>query len=206
MKEYEENELVSEIWKPIDGFEGVYEVSNFGRIKSLPRNNTRGGVVKPYINSRNGYAYIGLSYGTKKATKRVHSLVMAAFNPCPYKHTGYNKNWTIDHKDGDKTNNCLSNLEWCSQSENQKRAFKMGLNPVIGISVIDLDTFEVYETFTQAARSVGGNRGEMVRRVCDGERSHYRNRHFARLSDYQNGTIPKFKGKNTKRGSEKLWR
>lgn len=195
---------MKEEWKPIIGFEGLYEVSSLGRIKSLPRNTTHGGIMKPHINGRNGYAYVHLSKDGKSAPKRVHKLVMMAFDPRP---TGpyYDKNFTINHIDGNKTNNKLSNLEWCTQSENQKKAYEIGINGKCQRKVINLTTMEIFDSVKEASYSVGGKKASSVCRVCAGKRSHYRNNRFAYLDDYNNGTIPEFKGRWKRRSQENLW-
>ena len=206
---YSEDELNNEVWKPVANYNGMFslafEVSNLGRVKSLHRNNTKGRIIKLYVNPRNGYVYACLSYNNKKKSVRVHTLVMETFNPCAMKKNGYDKEWTIDHRDGNKKNNRLANLEWVTQSENQKRAFALGLNPVSGTKCINLDTHEIFDSYTRAAYSVGGKRGELVKRVCEGKRSHYRNAHFAKLSDYENNTIPCYQGKISRKASETLW-
>lgn len=195
-----------EEWKAVKGYEGFYEVSSLGRVRSLPRRSTSGRVLKQYVNRRNGYCYVNLSKHSKAGNARVHCLVMAAFDPVD-KKPGFDPEHTINHIDGDKTNNRLENLEWCTQSENQKHAFRIGLElPPCGVPVIDLDTKQIYENYSQAARSIGGSRGLMIRRVCDGRRSHYRGHHYARLEDFKNNTIPAFTGKNKRKASLTLWR
>ena len=196
---------IKEVWKPVCGYEGLYEVSDLGNVRSLPRNTTKGKVLKPYINTFNGYAYVCLSKDNRRTQKRVHALVMMAFCPVD-KKPGYDPMFTIDHVDGNKTNNELSNLEWCTQAENQRRAYKLGLQKTecLKKKVINLDTFEIFDSLGDAARSVGGHKGSAITRVCRGVRSHYRNAHFAYYSDYINGTIPKFTGRS-KRSSETLW-
>ena len=194
-----------ETWKPVTGYEGRYEVSNTGKVKSLKQTHNHERILKPYLNKHNGYVYVCLYDGKKSHTCRVHVLVMAAFSPVN-KKPGYDKNFTIDHKDGNKSNNFLSNLEWCSQSENQNRAYSHGLQERKGTTVICLESGEIFNSYSDAARSVGGNTGEMVARVCRGERSHYREYHFAKFSDYQNNTIPAYKGKMKKKASASLWR
>ena len=191
-------------WKPVVGYEGLYEVSNYGEVRSLPRNNTKGKVLKLYHNKHNGYLYCSLSKDNKASTKRVHVLVAQAFLGMTAK--GFDPNCVVDHVDGDKTNNCIDNLELVTQKENDARARKRVKQGTCGIKCIDLDNGNVYDSFADASRAVGGKQGEMVRRVCDGQRSHYRNHRFARYEDYVNGTIPHFKGKNTKKASESLWR
>lgn len=195
---------LEEIWKPVIGFEGLYEVSSYGRVRSLPRNNTKGKVLKLYHNKRNGYIYCGLSKENHSYNKRVHVLIAQAF--LGMKPNGFDPNCVVDHIDGDKTNNRIDNLELVSQKENDTRARKRVKQRTCGIKCIDLDSGEIFNSFTDAAKSVGKGQGEMVRRVCDGERSHYKNRHFARYEDYLKGSVPCFKGKNKRRASESLWR
>lgn len=120
---------MKEVWKPIEGYEGLYEVSNLGRIKSLRRDvaipNPRLGTVgyrtyperiKPCVENRHGYYQVTLSKEAKSRTLRVHRLVALAFIPNPD-----NKPY-INHIDGNKKNNRVSNLEWCTASENNWHA------------------------------------------------------------------------------------
>ena len=192
-----------EVWRPVVGYEGYYEVSNLGRVKSLPRATTRGRILKPYVNKRNGCVYYALSMNGKQRTVRGHKIVLEAFTDY---RVGSLDGVCIDHRDGDKTNNNLENLEPVTFSENMKRAKENDLLHFKGNACIDLDSKQVYKTFCEAARACGGKQGEMIRRVCDGERSHYRNRHFARLEDYLHGTIPEFSGRYQRKASEQLWR
>lgn len=195
---------IKEIWKPVRGFESLYEVSNLGRVKSLPRTTTQGGIMNPHTNSHNGYVYASLSKNGKRKNIRVHKLVIEAFT----EHTiGVNNlEVQIDHINGCKTDNRLSNLEVVTQSENMKRAYRSGLEKAEGVKVINLDTKEVFDSYSAASRSIGGKTGEMVARVCRGERSHYRNCHFAKLDDYKNKKVPVYKGKTKKKASKSLWR
>lgn len=195
----------NEIWKPVFNYEGLYEVSNYGRVKSLPRNNKKHeSILKPYINRRNGYVYYGLYRNNIYKSHRAHKLVMEAFTE--YKSLGYVLYQEIDHIDGDKTNNALSNLEVVTHLENMQRASQNGLRHYRGHKCIDLDTHEIYASHQEAARAIGGKRGGLVARVCSGVRSHYRNHRFANYDDYLNGTIPEYKGKVKKKASETLWR
>ena len=199
------NSRAKEIWKDVPEYEGLYQASNLGRIKSLPRTTTKGGVLKEYINKRNGYCYVSLTKNNKATTHRVHKLVYSAFLG-EMVTTKYDVNRQVNHIDGKKTNNSINNLEICTQSENVRHAFKNGLIRIVGIKTICLDNEEVFATLSDASRSVGGNKGELVARVCRGKRSHYRGHRFAFYDDYINNTIPKFTGRNEKGASKTLWR
>lgn len=192
---------INEIWKDIPGYEGAYQASTLGRIRSLPRNTTKGTTLKPYINKHNGYCYVSLSRQGKIKSVRVHCKVAETFLEKTAERS------QVNHKDGDKTNNAVSNLEYCTQSENMLHAYQNELEGRYGVPTICLDTGVVYETLSAAARSMSPNaKGEMINRVCKGYRSHYRGMHFAYFEDYLNGTIPVYTGKVTRKGSKSLWR
>lgn len=105
-----------EIWKDIAGYEGLYQVSNLGGIKSLPRNSTRGGILKPLIHR--GYSSVELCKNNIKKRFRVHRLEAFAFLPNP-KNKPY-----INHKNGIRNDNRLENIEWCTNSENQLHSYR----------------------------------------------------------------------------------
>lgn len=186
-----------EVWKTIQGFEGLYEVSNYGRVRSLKRATTKGKILKTQVNSHNGYVYACLSKNNHIEMKRVHRLVMDAFKPSLEK-------LQINHKDCDKTNNRLENLEWCDASQNMCHAVEHGLVTYHVKPVIDLTTGKIYESLKDAATSMRGNPSS-IHKACTGERSNYRNHRFAFYSDFQSGTIPEFKGKWRRKSTEKLW-
>jgi hypothetical protein len=121
-----------EIWKDVPNYEGLYMVSNFGRIKSLPRTYTSGYgrithnpeklMALPKINS--GYLCVGLSkYGVKK-TFTVQDVVALAFIPNPDNLP------EVNHKFGNKEDNRPSQLEWSTRSGNLKHAYDTGLKVV----------------------------------------------------------------------------
>lgn len=114
---------MSEIWKPIKGYEGLYEVSNLGRVKSLSFRNSRGTFKRDLImKSENCHGYKRLSLSTNDVQKgfSVHRLVSQAFISNPDNKT------QINHKDYDKTNNHVENLEWCTAKENTRHAVAGG--------------------------------------------------------------------------------
>lgn len=101
-----------EIWKPVKGFEGLYEISNFGRIKSLNYRRTgKEKIMKPKKH-RGGYLFVHLCRNGKYKRFYVHRLVGIAFIPNP---EGLPE---INHKNEDKTNNVVSNIEWCDRRYN----------------------------------------------------------------------------------------
>jgi hypothetical protein len=126
---------VKETWKPIAGFEGLYEVSSKGSVKSLARiskitpkrrksyfKTYKEYIMKPTIN-KDGYLQTALYVGGKSHTKVIHRLVAEAFIPNPK-----NKPF-VNHLDGNKENNETGNLEWCTHLENMQHASKTGLRP-----------------------------------------------------------------------------
>lgn len=117
---------MKEEWKAVSGFEGRYEVSNLGRVRGLVSNYN--GKAKTILKSHilregdnKGYCrVILLDDSGKRYSKSVHRLVAAAF-------IGDCTNFEINHKDGNKKNNKVSNLEICDKSYNTKHAYKLGL-------------------------------------------------------------------------------
>ena len=100
---------------------GIYEISNLGRVKSLKFNKEK--ILKSTPN-RYGYYTVGLSKNNIKKTEKVHILVARHFIEYPYNKL------QVNHKDGNKENNTISNLEWVTAKENIQHAWKNGLNRV----------------------------------------------------------------------------
>ncbi len=124
-----------ELWKDIQSYEGLYQVSDHGRVKSLDRyvrQHSRGkqlkkGMLINSCKSRKGYLHLGLNKYGKRKDCSVHRLVAKAFVPNPNNYP------QINHKDTIKDNNFPTNLEWVNNSMNQKHAYTNGLNmPKIG--------------------------------------------------------------------------
>ena len=109
---------MEEIWKDIEGYEGLYQVSNLGRVKSLERYNL--GIKNKYIKERflkqhpdgKGYLMVWLYKGTKRKTMKVHRLVAKTFIPNPKQKP------QIDHINAERQDNRVENLRWCTEKEN----------------------------------------------------------------------------------------
>lgn len=147
---------MKEIWKDIEGFEGKYEISNMGRVKSL-KENGEFLILKPRLS--NGYVRVYLGkVEIKLKSALIHRLVATAFiDNCKNKPF-------VNHKNGIKTDNRVENLEWCTKSENTIHAYNNGLSkppnkgkfgaahPVSKI-VLDLQTGIFYDSRNEAAEA-----------------------------------------------------
>ena len=108
--------------------------------------------MKSYINKHNGYVYIFLMKDNKRKNFRLHKLVAQTFIPNP------NNLSQINHKDGNKQNNCVDNLEWCTCKENIQHAYKLGLannnNQKIKVLQYDLENnlIEKYDSLLEASK------------------------------------------------------
>ena len=100
---------MEEIWCPIKGYEGQYEVSDKGRVRSLKFGKER--ILKP-VSDKDGYLQVGLWKNGENKMCKVHRLVAQAFIPNPQNLP------EVNHKDEDKTNNFVHNLEWCDRKYN----------------------------------------------------------------------------------------
>lgn len=118
-----------EIWEDIVGYEGIYQISSLGRVKSVPRvvNHNYSGILtikekirKPYINKGNGYKYITLSKNGKVSVITIHCLVALAF--LDYKLG--NRKIVVDHINNIKTDNRLENLQIITNRENSSKDSK----------------------------------------------------------------------------------
>lgn len=173
--------MVTEEWKPVMGYQGKYMVSNYGRIKSVARdvNNHTGIIHKPerILSCRKdtkGYMRVYLDDNKKTKFVPIHRLVALAFIPNEFDKP------QVNHIDGVKTNNMVSNLEWCTNQENQIHAVKMGLNdhskyssgrPKKTVLQIDIKTNEVineYPSIVEAAKAIGCKNPSNIGGCCRG--------------------------------------
>lgn len=173
--------MEQEIWKDIIGYEGLYQVSSLSRVKRVqrevyhPLNGTyiRKELMKqPYINKK-GYCIVGLSNNGVKVNMKLHRIVASAFIPNPNNYP------QINHKNGNKSDNRVVNLEWCTGKHNIQHAVKNGLKPVTdrqrksasdmmkkkvgGLNyaaklVVNIESGIFYDTTKEAAESISKTR------------------------------------------------
>ncbi len=177
---------MTEIWKDIKGYEGLYQLSNYGRVKALEKYVTRRKcgikhfpeiIMKP-TSDKDGYLSITFNVHNKAKTFKVHRLVAQAFIPNPKNKP------QVNHKDGNKKNNHVDNLEWATESENIQHAYKTNLmnqsgennvmygrlgadNPnSIPIYQLNKYTDEIlheYDSMASAGRALGVN----ISKICE---------------------------------------
>lgn len=143
--------MTDEIWKPINGFEGLYEISNRGRVKSLPRvildcngNRTRHltGRILTNVCAQTGYHFVSLHKNDKRQTRlTVHRILMKTFDPRPDMD-----NLIVDHINGIRSDNRIENLRWTTfNTNNRNTPYIRYLQSVLkenNITYIDEENFE----------------------------------------------------------------
>lgn len=169
--------MEKEIWKDIKGYEGLYQVSSYGRVRSLDRivvysngdkHFYKGRIIKPF-SDKDGYLLCNLSKNTKPKTSKVHRLVAEAFIPNP------NSLPQVNHRDEDKTNNHVENLEWCDGKYNKNYGTRnKRIGEKLSKTVLQLDTntgrvIAEYPSAIEAARHTGFSQGN-ISACCMGER------------------------------------
>lgn len=175
---------VAENWKPIKGYEGLYEISDMGRVRSLDRETRhnfydgakctiKGKILKPYV-TRTGYIRATLIKGGKREKVFVHRLVAQAF-------LGDSEGKPqVNHIDGNKANNFASNLEWCTNKENTVHALKHGLLDEClrkRRKAVVRDDGEIFQSIAEAARESGLS-ASMVSDTVNGKRKDAKGRTF----------------------------
>jgi hypothetical protein len=153
-----------EIWKEIENSK-IYEISNYGNVRSIDRIDNigrikNGKILKKTINKQ-GYEYVSLFYNNKKIKKTVHRLVAKAFL------NNKNDSLVINHKDGNKLNNNVSNLEWITQKENIRHAWENNLSHRTKCRKIkqydkEGNLIKIYNAVMDAERETGINNSKIV--------------------------------------------
>lgn len=156
---------MKEIWKDIKGYEGLYQVSNLGRIKNIKFKTQR---ILKQRQLADGHFTIGLCKNSAIKRHLVHRLVAISFIPNP------NSLPIINHKDEDPTNNCVDNLEWCTNKYNSNYGTK---NKRISESlkgknwrrkIICVETSEIFNSSKEINRKYGYHH-QTIRYCCKGK-------------------------------------
>lgn len=163
---------MSEIWKPMVGH-NKYLVSNTGRVKRKDRSFVYNGSI-----DNHGYVRFDLCENGKRFIVSGHRAVAEAFldkdESRPF----------VNHIDGDKTNNHVSNLEWCSAKENAQHAARvLKIKPVNERKVICIETGEIYASGSEAERAYGAKKNVNISRCCTKKRNTYKGLHWAYAND-----------------------
>ena len=159
--------MMTERWAMIPGYEGLYEVSTQGRVKTVKRQGSPGGILK--TRQSKGYKLVSLCKAGEYTTALVHRLVASAFIDNPNNYP------CVNHKDENKTNNCVNNLEWCTYSYNNTygngaaRRAKARYKPCVG--TWPDGTERIYQSCTLASRETGIAQGN-IWGACNGRWEH----------------------------------
>ena len=165
------NKFENEIWKDILGYEGYYQVSNYGRVKSIKRNTKNQfkyfeRIKEPYIGN-NGYLCVVLYKDNKSKHFSIHRLVANAFVDNP------NNLPQVNHIDCNKKNNKVNNLEWVTASDNMKHAIKNNLIKWIVKSVLqyskDGEFIREWYSINEASRKLKIQHSNIIS-CCKGKR------------------------------------
>lgn len=177
---------MKEIWKDIKDYEGLYQVSNVGNIKSLNYNKTKQEKNLKFGIDTSGYKVVNLWKNGKGKMRTVHRLVAETFIPNPNNHP------IINHKDENKQNNTISNLEWCTceynlnyskNSYNKENLRKRMMNNrnANEKKVICITTGQIFRSMAEAGRKYGVDRSS-ISACCRGKQNHAGNLNGKKLA------------------------
>lgn len=153
--------------RDVVGYEGLYTVNALGEIYS-----TRSGKKMIPCENRFGYMNVCLRKSGKGKTEKVHRIVAKAFILNPLNKP------QVNHIDGNKKNNCVWNLEWCSNSENAHHAYATGAKNGIGVKVVE--TGEKFPTICECARAINGSNAN-IWKCINGKRKTHKGLHFEKV-------------------------
>lgn len=162
----EEDLFMKELWKDIEGYEGTYQVSNLGMVKSLDRlttdNRRLKGKLLAKTNSK-GYIKVTLTNKNKSDNRDIHRLVAQAFIPNPENKP------QVNHIDEDKTNNIVYNLEWVTAKENMNHGTCRKRSSLKqSIKIVCVTTGKVYNSIADASRDLNLNSGT-ISKIINGK-------------------------------------
>lgn len=154
-----------EIFKDIEGYEGLYQISNLGNVKALGNggsNTSKERILKPTKNQK-GYLYVGLCKEGKRKKYKIHRLVAQMFLP-------NSNNFTeINHKDEDKTNNQVTNLEWCTRAYNMNYGSRnQRVAESLSKQVLCVENGVIYPSTNEVQRQTGFSQGN-ISKCCNGK-------------------------------------
>lgn len=144
---------MQEVWKDIKGYEGLYQISNTGKVKGLKRNK-----VLKLILQRSGYYYVDL----QRKRRLVHRLVAEAFIDNPDNLP------EVNHKDEDKVNNSVENLEWCDSKYNANYGTR---NKRRGKPIQCIETGVIYWGAREMERQIGIKHNSIAKAIKNGTRA-----------------------------------
>ena len=164
-----------EIWKQIEGYDGKYQVSSYGRIKSFAQNKKDGAIKEGHLDYK-GYPKISLYKDHECKDFFIHRLVAMAFIDNPENLP------QVNHKDEVKTNNCVENLEWCTNSynhdygtRNERAAVSNYCCETTSKKIYSVDAktgqIEYFDSIGDAERKIGNSHCNIVR-ALKGRRPH----------------------------------
>jgi hypothetical protein len=162
IEELEENVA----WKSVVGYEGIYEVSSSGQIRTSADNPRKQRTLTRKVHSKNNTCHISLFKDKERKQWLIHRLVAFAFMPLIE-----GKDF-INHIDGDRLNNDVSNLEWCTYAENINHAFDTGLQSTnVRVSLRDKATGEThsFRSMTKACEFLGRHRSTISNFLAKGQ-------------------------------------
>lgn len=173
---------VSEKWRDIDGYCGKYQVSNKGNVRTMQNGKTMCLKLKDNF----GYMCVVLYNGKTRKDAKVHRLVAEAFIPNPNNYP------VINHKDENPSNNCVDNLEWCTQQYNvtygsaiQKRIKSNSKVKSVVMLNLNGEVEKEFESSADAARYIGGS-GSNIWAVCNNRAKTYKGKVFVYKDEWLN--------------------